>query len=91
MKPIYTHDCPKCKYLGSMFIGQHMADWYKCTDSVIARHGDDGPEYWSMPTGMVMDDRYLTALRQKDGATGYTHMQVLARFMLQQESKESTK
>lgn len=89
MKPIYTHDCPKCKYLGSMFIGHHTADWYKCTDTVVARHGDDGPEYWSMPTSMVMDDRYLMALRQQDGATGYTHMQVLARFMLTQEPKEN--
>lgn len=88
MNPNYTHDCPKCKYLGSMFIGLLTTDWYKCTDSVIARHGNDGPEYWSMPTDMVVDDRYLTAVRQKDGATGYTHMPVLARFMLKQGEQQ---
>jgi hypothetical protein len=84
MQPSYTHDCAKCKYLGSMFIGHQTADWYECTDSVIARHGNDGPEYWSMPTDMVTDDRYLTARRQKDNTIGYTHMQVLAQFMLKQ-------
>lgn len=86
MQPTYTHDCPKCKYLGSMLIGHQTADWYECKGldtSVIARFSSDGPDYWSMPTEMVTDDRCLTTLRQKDSFIGYTHMPILARFMLE--------
>ena len=91
MQPVYTHDCPKCKYLGSMFIGNRTADWYQCKGfdpSVIARFSSDGPDYWSTSPEMVTDDRYLIARRQEDNFIGYTHMKILARFMLEKgESK----
>jgi len=87
MTPKYTHDCTKCRYLGSMFMAHDVADWYVCEGSdpsVIARYGNDGPNYWSMPKGMVTDDRYLTARRSNDDTMGFSHMQVLAQFMLKQ-------
>lgn len=87
MKPKWIHDCPRCKYLGSMFMPQGVTDWYECEGfdkSVVARHGDDGWEYWSMTKSIVEDDRYLTARRASDDTKGFAHMQVLARFMLKQ-------
>ena len=51
MKPKHTHDCERCTFLG------HFCDHdvYICQDSggigpsIIARFGDDGPEYASTP------------------------------------------
>lgn len=86
MKPQWKHDCTACTYIGSMHMHNHTSDWYVCSDSVIARRSDDGPDYWSMPTDMVTDDRYLTA--NWDGVVGYYHMRVLAQFMLTKHKKE---
>lgn len=47
-KPLFTHDCPSCVYLG-----QHDAhDLYYCAKqvggpTVIARYSSDGPDYCS--------------------------------------------
>lgn len=85
MTPKWTHDCNVCNYLGSIHTHKGIVDWYKCTDSTVARFGSDGPDYWSMPTSMVTDDRYLTATRADDThALGYNESVVLARFMLTQ-------
>ena len=86
MKPQWKHDCTACTYIGSMHMHNHTSDWYVCSDSVIARRSDDGPDYWSMPKDMVADDRYLTA--NYDGVTAYSHMRVLAQFMLTKHKKE---
>jgi hypothetical protein len=44
-KPLYTHDCDLCSFLGSY--QEH--DLYYCAPSgVIARHGDEGSLYVSM-------------------------------------------
>jgi len=56
MKAVWIHDCDQCKYAGSMFRENKTFDWYVCNDSVVARFGDDGPEYWSMPKDMVKDE-----------------------------------
>jgi hypothetical protein len=49
-KPLYTHDCESCLYLGQY----EDKDLYYCsggfTNTVIARYGNDGPEYMS---GMI--------------------------------------
>lgn len=48
MTPKYQHDCQQCEFLGHFF--DH--DVYVCSNlsrSVIARYGDDGPEYTSGP------------------------------------------
>jgi hypothetical protein len=71
MKPQWTHDCDRCTYLGSVDHTKGRADWYTCTDSVVARFGSEGADYWSMPKDMVNNDRYLTG-----------EMTVVARLML---------
>lgn len=86
MKPKWTHDCKACKYVGS----DTDHDWYVCRDSVVARFGDDGPEYWSMPKMMVNNDDYLTATAQDNRTVFYT-MPILARFMLQRLAQEQLK
>jgi hypothetical protein len=53
--PQYTHDCDDC-----IFIGQHgKTDVYVCSgdsgreDSLIARSGNDDPEYSSFPISVA--------------------------------------
>lgn len=82
MKPKWTHDCNACKYIGSMHSDRGLLDWYTCKNSVIARYGDDGPEYWSTPDYIVNNNDYLIAV-DTDGNRGVGAMLVLARFMLQ--------
>jgi len=46
MTPRFTHDCDGCKFLGQ----DEAHDFYFCPSSmptVIARYGNDGPEYTS--------------------------------------------
>jgi hypothetical protein len=69
-----------------MHMHNHTEDWYVCSGSVIARKGDEGSDYWSMPKDMVTDDRHLIASR--DGVIAYYNMRVLAQFMLTKHEKE---
>lgn len=53
--PKWKHDCDKCRFLGQTIGGRHISDLYVCDTSgpdmsptLIARYGDDGPEYLSM-------------------------------------------
>lgn len=48
-KPQFQHDCERCTFHG-VFQGH---DVYTCSDSVIARFGDDGPDYKSLPGSVV--------------------------------------
>lgn len=59
-KPIFTHDCDACRFLGSVSYGNRWGDLYVCERnpnvemrSVIYRTGSDGPEYSSVPTSMA--------------------------------------
>ena len=81
MKPKWIHDCDQCKYLGSMFRGVDILDWYVCIDSLVARTGDRGSEYWSMSKRMVDDDRYLMS-RDSENFYAISDMQVLAQHMM---------
>ena len=81
MKAKWIHDCDRCKYTGSMFHNGNILDRYVCTDSVVARRSDDGPDYWSMPISMAKDDRYLVA-RNMDDYHAINDMQVLAQHMI---------
>lgn len=47
---LYEHDCNACTYLGPFFDGADKYDLYICNTqgSIIARYGDDGPDYTSM-------------------------------------------
>lgn len=42
--PFFAHDCDCCTYLGSI-AEEVRYDFYKCGEELIARSGDDGPEY----------------------------------------------
>jgi hypothetical protein len=70
MTPLYTHDCEKCKYLGTgtaqiltaQMLRIHQYDFYICADSseyrtCIARYGDFGSEYIS---GLLFSCEELT-------------------------------
>ena len=81
MKAKWIHDCDQCKYTGSMFHHNDILDWYVCNDSVIARRGNDGPEYWSMPISMAKDDGYLMS-RDVHDFRALNDMQILAQAML---------
>ena len=50
-KPQYTHDCDICEFKGSIHLEetQEDVDIYLCTNSMVARYGDMGHEYYSMP------------------------------------------
>lgn len=79
MKAKWTHDCNACKYLGSSITSQSTGnhrtfDWYECNDTTVARYGDYGPDYWSMPTTMIKNDDYID-----------NPIILLARFMLVQQ------
>ena len=43
--PLFTHDCDKCQFLGTF----KKHDLYFCAagPTVVARYGNDGPEYKS--------------------------------------------
>ena len=49
MKAEYEHDCDVCEYKTTIRIGPTLYDIYKCTNSYIARFGDEGSEYSSIP------------------------------------------
>ena len=80
LHPKWTHDCEACEYIGSMHSDRGLLDWYTCNDSVIARYGDDGPEYWSTPRFIINNDDYLIG-RDMYGNNGVGAMLVLARYM----------
>ncbi len=66
--PVFTHDCDDCRYLGTLATPEGRTDLYICVGgeevgpSVIARFGDEGPDYSSMPESMV-DDRARVELQ----------------------------
>jgi hypothetical protein len=90
MNPKWTHDCDKCKYLGSMVVLSDTLDWYTCgvdfQQTVIARYGDDGPAYWSMPTGHLRTGG--DAALKSDGDFVYVGMNMLADAMLKKETNK---
>jgi hypothetical protein len=54
--PLWQHDCQKCVLLGTV----SFHDLYYCPGilggSVIARYGNDGPEYRSGPVDVLLDN-----------------------------------
>lgn len=84
MKAKWIHDCNACKYLGSSIGDRRIFDWYECNDTTVARFGDYGPDYWSMPTTMIQNDDYLVVAMMSEDFKGYNDTVLLARFMLAQ-------
>lgn len=59
-KPIFSHDCDLCRFLGSVSVGNRWGDLYICERyddvsmrSVIFRTSSDGPDYNSAPMSMA--------------------------------------
>lgn len=57
-KPLYTHDCDDCIYLGS----DEIRDYYFCVEhaisesgSLIIRLGNYPSDYYSMPVNVMKD------------------------------------
>lgn len=52
-EPVYVHDCKQCVYLGNYEHHGVFFDLYVCShkdkiiDTLVARHGNEGPEYCS--------------------------------------------
>lgn len=51
MKPKFEHDCEDCAFLGHFY--DH--DVYRCGRSILARYGNEGGEYQSMPKSALID------------------------------------
>ena len=77
MKPIYTHDCDECKFIGT-FIDKY--DLYICKTSVhtsiIFRDGNESHEYASHPC-FDFDDRLKNTPRP-GGITDNDHIFIMA-------------
>lgn len=54
---IYAHDCDRCVSLGTIHMHGKAVDLYVCAkagwESIIARHGNEPPEYTSAPVSVV--------------------------------------
>ena len=61
MKPVYSHDCPKCKFLGhhaghDLYICLTRDDTDNFGKSVIARKSSEEGDYASSPVGILVDN-----------------------------------
>lgn len=50
----YRHDCTKCHFMGIL----EGHDIYTCKDTIVARYGDDGPDYISGDNLVAFDTPY---------------------------------
>lgn len=58
LKPKYQHDCAACQFLGQSLRRGRIYDLYICPSdiagaTVIARLGDEGPDYLSHPVNVI--------------------------------------
>ena len=58
----FTHDCDRCRFLGTAILMGRTFDYYFCKDiaegTIIARYGSDGPEYSSSLIHLVKRDAH---------------------------------
>lgn len=78
--PRYTHDCDHCTFLGTWFGKEHEGDKYfhyydlyahhssQAGNTIIARFGDDGPDYTSglcfKNLNKALGEAYARAIKQ---------------------------
>ena len=86
LPPRFTHDCTACRYLGQY----EALDVYWCPQprmshpTIVARSGNDGPEYVSMPIPLARElvghlrddlenfpDTFHEALKEQHGAIAF--------------------
>ena len=87
--PYYQHDCSNCQYIASTH-GQHgLSDWYICerkdqqlfSFSIIRRDTDEGADYSSWPSFMLLDPKYSVGVdNQRRKALVESH--IMANAML---------
>ena len=67
MKPKYQHDCQECEFLGHY----NNHDLYSCSNgpTLIARYGDDGPDYKSGLSFVGLDPEITEANRRLSNPT----------------------
>ena len=57
--PQFKHDCRHCQFKGNGYYKGQTVDWYTCATSsgqtVIARYGDEGPQYASSVIGETVE------------------------------------
>ena len=68
--PMFTHDCKRCRYLGTIHFDSEWGDLYACDNSrernhhsLIFRFGDEGRDYTSAPVVDVIHLRTDHPLR----------------------------
>jgi len=77
-KPTHTHDCENCTYIATIAskdrAGQ-VADLYTCANdesrTFIARYGDEGPDYSSLPD-FILFNSDVNHHRRHDIQEAYT-------------------
>lgn len=93
---MFEHDCERCVYVLTTH-GDNDYDWYVCPDggslgsSVVARYGDDGPNYWSMPACMVRQDHCPVASHYGSDRRSVSSMIMLANIVLDFYERELLK
>lgn len=70
MKPLFTHDCERCRFLGSVISPEtsEVSDLYVCEggtlgQTVVARWSSLGPDYSSCPVGIQTTVKTLQAAK----------------------------
>lgn len=66
IRPVFKHDCHCCRHLGTVVADGAPVDLYVCDNtfkSRIARFGNEGRDYTSMPKGSATS---IPALRAAD-------------------------
>lgn len=70
----FKHDCDACIYLGSFEHETGKQDTYFCHNryggSIICRHGNEGPDYGSMPVDVIegWNGQTLIELREQNNS-----------------------
>lgn len=56
----FKHDCKQCRFMGhyrghDVYYCKQTAIFEKGDETLLARHGDDGHEYWSIPKSLFLN------------------------------------
>lgn len=90
MKIVYTHDCLKCEYQGSVYFPEadkRMDVYIHPTSplgSVVLRYGSEANEYISLPSSVVRKDspQPMPLSDRFGGGQAYSAVQIIAKFFL---------
>ena len=91
-RPVFTHDCGECVYLGTTMDELGMPhDWYTHDvgphHSIVARYADSDSKYWSLDTRIVLDDQYLMVTGANAPQPCLNEKVIIARYMLSLKEK----